>query len=187
MTTVLNLFGGPGSGKSTLAAELFSELKKRGSNVELVREYCKNWAWGDRAVNEWDYLYLLGKQSSYESLLYGKVDYLVTDSPFILAGIYQQVNTKGKHSYVLKAAKEFMQHAESNGVTYLNIYLHRGFPYDPRGRWENEEGAVAVDEAISDTLVNELWQEPIVIASGPRSHAALTILTILENKIESTE
>ena len=35
-TLFVNLFGGPGTGKSTLCAAVFSELKRRGIDCEMV-------------------------------------------------------------------------------------------------------------------------------------------------------
>ena len=40
-TIVINLIGSPGTGKSTLASELFSKMKWKGHDVELVSEYAK--------------------------------------------------------------------------------------------------------------------------------------------------
>lgn len=45
MTKVINLFGGPGCGKSTGAAYIFSLLKMKGMNVELVTEFAKDKTW----------------------------------------------------------------------------------------------------------------------------------------------
>lgn len=42
---VVNLFGTPGAGKSTGAAYIFSELKMRGINAELVIEFAKDKVW----------------------------------------------------------------------------------------------------------------------------------------------
>lgn len=42
---VINLFGGPGSGKSTGAAYIFSQLKMKGINCELITEYAKDKTW----------------------------------------------------------------------------------------------------------------------------------------------
>jgi hypothetical protein len=152
MTTVINLFGGPGTGKSTLATNLFYIMKSKDINVELVREYVKSWAYNNREPKEYDLIYLLGKQSSYETQLYGKVDYVVTDSPFLLAGIYQTHLSDGKYSYVTDAAKELMHHAETNGIVYKNFYIVRSFSYNSSGRFETEDQARTIDDRILQTL-----------------------------------
>ena len=41
-TKIINIFGNPGSGKSTIAAYLFTELKSRNIEVELVTETAKD-------------------------------------------------------------------------------------------------------------------------------------------------
>jgi tRNA uridine 5-carbamoylmethylation protein Kti12 len=83
-TTIINLYGGPGTGKSTSAAYLYYILKAEGHNVELVREYVKDWAWEGRQISTYDQIYFLGKQVRRESLLYGKVDWIITDSPVMM-------------------------------------------------------------------------------------------------------
>jgi hypothetical protein len=178
MTTVINLFGGSGCGKSTTAALLFARMKLAGIHVELVREYVKFWAWNDRKVREWDQLYLLGKQSAYESMLYGKVDYIVTDSPMLLAGIYQDYRSQGKDTYVSSAAQSFMAHAEERGVTYKNFFLNRIKPFDPRGRYETEDQAKRVDEFVYDYLCKYSGFRPISI-SGPDERRDTEILSYL--------
>ena len=178
MTTVINLFGGSGCGKSTTAALLFASMKLRGIHVELVREYVKYWAWNDRKVREWDQLYLLGKQSAYESMLYGKVDYIVTDSPILLAGIYQNYRSQGKDKYVSVAAQAFMAHAEENGVTYKNFFLRRNKPFDPRGRYETEDQAKEVDAYVYNYLCDYSAFRPITI-SGPDERRDTEILSYL--------
>lgn len=152
MTLVINLFGGSGIGKSTVAAELYSELKRRGINAELVREYVKHWAWNNRQVGEYDQLYLLGKQSQAEAQLYGKVDMIVTDSPVLLAGVYAKFRWDGVADYVDLAAKGFVQHAINNGIVHMNFTLNRNKPFDPRGRYETEEQSREIDGFIRDYL-----------------------------------
>lgn len=154
MTVVINLFGGSGCGKSTTAALLFARLKLMGAHVELVREYVKYWAWNDRKVREFDQLYLVGKQSAYESMLYGKVDYIVTDSPILLAGVYQDFRSNGKFKYVSKVALDFMDQGRQMGVEYKNFFLARNKPFDPRGRWETEDEAKEIDRFIYSHLVD---------------------------------
>lgn len=183
-TTVINLFGGSGCGKSTTAALLFARMKLNGFHVELVREYVKYWAWNDRKVREWDQLYLLGKQSAYESMLYGKVDFIVTDSPILLAGIYQEYRSGGADKYVGCAAKSFMDHASSRGVEYMNFVLKRTKPYDSRGRWETEEQAKQIDEFVRGYLENYSGKPPIEV-SGENENRDVEILETLakSNKI----
>lgn len=42
---IVNLCGSPGVGKSTGAAYIFSQLKMRGINCELVTEFAKDKVW----------------------------------------------------------------------------------------------------------------------------------------------
>jgi nicotinamide riboside kinase len=150
-TICVNLFGGPGCGKSTLAAKLFSELKDRKVSTELVREYVKTWAWEGRKVDPASQIYLLGKQASYENKLYGRVEYIVTDSPVLLAGYYATQQPDGKCLYVSDAALAYIE-AHTDEVEYINILLRRKKSYDPRGRYETEAEAVERDKGIKDYL-----------------------------------
>ena len=90
MTTIINLYCGPGGGKSTTSAFLFYLLKSSGLNAEMVREYVKEWAWEGRVPSAFDQIYLLGKQVRKESMLLGKVDYVVTDCPVLIGSLYAQ-------------------------------------------------------------------------------------------------
>lgn len=152
MTTVINLFGGPGIGKSSVAAILYGELKTRGFSVELCREYAKYWAYRKHNIGEYDQLYMLGKQSHYESFLYGNVDYIVTDSPVLLAGFYATWNWGLSASYIDDAAKSFVNHSVDNGITHWNFLLNRNVPYDPVGRYESEAEAEKIDLGMEEYL-----------------------------------
>ena len=153
-TTVINLYGGSGVGKSTVAALLFAQMKMQGLHVELVREYVKLWAWSGKQVRPTDQIYLLGKQSAYESLLYGKVDYIVTDSPVMLAGAYSEWHNGEAGSYVTSAANSYYDVSSSDGsVKFLNYVLRRDGAFDPRGRYETAEQATKFDEFLKEYLV----------------------------------
>lgn len=154
-THVINLFGGGGVGKSTIAALVFAKLKISGVNAELVREYVKSWAWANKPVGPADQLYLLGKQSAYESALYGKVDVIVTDSPVILAGAYAEWYLgRAEGEYVTEAALSHLCIASSHfNTTHHNFFLERGErPYDPRGRYGTREEAVKFDTYLEAYL-----------------------------------
>lgn len=151
-THVINLFAGSGAGKSTTAAGIFYLMKLHGFKVELVREYVKGWAWAGKPVGEFDQAYLLGKQSQYESALYGKVDYIVTDSPLLLSGIYESYYGDGTRNGSTTLALEFCRLAEQRGVTYHNFWIERTKEFVQHGRYETEEQAREVDRFMQKYL-----------------------------------
>lgn len=138
------MLGGSGIGKSTAAAGLYHEMKLRGTNVELVREYVKNWAWDGKKIGQYDQIYIFGKQSRSEYMLYGKVDYVITDSPILLSPIYEKYYNNGE-SIIEEAAVKFLDKAKSNGVQHINFLLERQKQFNPEGRYETEEQAKQVD------------------------------------------
>lgn len=153
MTTVINLYGGPGTGKSTSAAFLYYLLKETGTNAELVREYVKDWAWEDRKINTYDQLYLMGKQIRRESLLYGKVDYIVTDSPVLLGVYYSQINSPPDvHTGVYHSVLGYYAQAKKDDHCHVHVLLRRSKPYNRAGRWQTEHEARDIDLKIADLL-----------------------------------
>lgn len=145
-TTVINLFAGPGVGKSTTAADLFASMKKDGLDVELVREYVKNWIWDGKNPGMYDQAYIFGKQFHAESRLYGKVKYIITDSPFLLSPFYEAHDWKTTVTFA--SAFEATRLAEKNGVTFWNFFLERWNNYDPKGRRQSLHDALKVDRAL---------------------------------------
>jgi nicotinamide riboside kinase len=150
MTKVINLFGGASSGKSTCAFGLCHQLKLRGINVEYVNEYIKTWAYKDHKPNEYDQVYIFGKQAKKEYDLYGKVDYIVSDSPLLLSAIYEEV-IQGE-SVVKPSVFNHIQRAKSNGIEFHNFYLKRCKGFNPVGRWGSEDEARQMDKYIQNFL-----------------------------------
>jgi RecA/RadA recombinase len=144
-TYVINLYGGPGCGKSTLASELFYKMKRAGESVELVREYAKDWAYEDKAIDTLiKQTYILAKQAKRESALYGKVQYIITDCPLHLSGFY------GKHyletDVVKSLVKAFIKEAHRQDVWHQYFQVPRNKAYVSNGRFETEEQAIAMDQ-----------------------------------------
>lgn len=148
-TTVINLFAGSGAGKSTTAAALFAAMKQEGYDVELVREYVKNWAYEGRKIEHTDQIYLLAKQMKAELPLYGKVKYLVTDSPFLLSGFYSELYY-GK-TYITDTANNVMADTAEK-ANRINVFINRNKPFVEKGRYETEEQAKANDVAMKEFL-----------------------------------
>lgn len=158
MTIVINLFGAANSGKSTTAAGLYYQLKKKHQHVELVREYVKNWVWEGRSPGEWDQPYIGPKQMKYESLLYSKVDYIITDSPYLLSDWYESLYN-GTH--ITKASMvEFAKHAQSKGIKYLNLWMDTVPHIDIRGRYQTKE------EIIAMSVPMKAWAQRICAECG---------------------
>lgn len=154
-TKIINLYGSPCAGKSTSASYLYYLLKTQGENVELVREYVKNWIWDNRKYSKYDQLYFLGKQIREESLLYGKVDWIITDSPILNNLYYAQKYcppniAEGVKTAVLSFYKETMV----DGYKHHHIYLNRNKPYLSFGRYQTEEQADEVGKEIKNLLIN---------------------------------
>lgn len=142
---VVNIFGGPGTGKSTTAAYLFHELKCAGKNVELVTEYAKDMVWEGRMNVLSDQLYMAAKQNrKLERLVNHGLEVAITDSPLILGALYQP---PGYYELFEPFLVEVF-----NSYNNLNIYLKRSTVYNPVGRNQTLEEAIAIDEKNLELL-----------------------------------
>lgn len=145
---VVNLFGTPSAGKSTGAAYVFSMLKMAGVNAELVTEYAKDKVWEENSeiLSKPDnQIYIFGKQFYRMNRCADKVDVIVTDSPLPISIIHNNSDILGDafNEIVVNCFNSF------NNMTYL---LTRDKPYNPKGRYETEEEADALGNAIIATL-----------------------------------
>lgn len=132
-TKVINLFGNPGSGKSTVAAYLFSELKSRGLEVELVTETAKDLVWDEDRKRLSNQMYVFSTQLHRVDRLIGKVQYIITDSPLLLQiGYYKE-----RH---LPAPKSFKKLCIAYNKRYnnINIWLKSNKNISQVGRAEIE-------------------------------------------------
>lgn len=164
-TVVINLNGGPGVGKSTLSADLFAKLKLNKKLSELAGEYVKNWVYKGHSINQWDQIYILGKQISRESLLYGKTEFIIADSPILLVPFYEQYLFN--HEIVLPAAKNFIKYAEKEGVKYLNFWLERpDSNFEAEGRNQGESEAKIIDQKMREWLI----KNGINLINLPKDH-----------------
>lgn len=145
---VVNLYGAPGAGKSTGAAYVFSQLKMRGVNAELVTEFAKDKVWeGSKAVFE-NQAYIFGKQYFRISRVKDKVDVVVTDSPIILSCFY------GKNDPIL--GEEFNAFVKKVSASFcsLNAFIDRVKPYNPVGRFQTEEQSDEISQKLQDLLAS---------------------------------
>lgn len=136
MQKVLNFYGGPGSGKSTLAASVFAQLKFRGYNVELVREYAKEWAWRGQEIKPEHQKHIFQQQYGRMRLLQGKVQLIITDSPLLLATIYGSGYDTAKYCY--------------DTFQNCDLFVERIGHYNLAGRYQTYEEACELDKKCMD-------------------------------------
>lgn len=148
-TIVVNLVGAPGAGKSTGAAYIFSQLKMRGVNAELITEFAKDKVWEEnQEVFKVDnQVYVFGKQFYRMSRCRGKVDVIVTDSPLLLSILYNHSELLGEdfNKVVLNVFNSF------NNMNYLVL---RDKPYNPKGRHQSESESDALVKPLTELLQN---------------------------------
>lgn len=164
-TIVLNMLGGSGLGKTTTAALTFGELKLLGKSAEYVQEFVKTWAWVGRKIGPTDQGVIYGNQLDRESVLYNRVEFIVTDSPLVLSAVYQKFYT-GKDDMSQLITRD-LQTAKERNVHHINLLLKRHKAYDPNGRYETEDQAKAVDVAV-ETYLKEKQMSYVVVTEGDR-------------------
>lgn len=150
-TQVINLLGGPGTGKSTLAAALYADMKLSGYSVEVVNEYAKELVYEDRHSELANQLYVTIGQYKKLSRLFGKVDYIITDSPLSLSKIYAKLY--GYNPKIIGDICDIYDDEVINKYYYLERHEEK---YQQEGRVQNEEEAIDIDECILNTLTYEM-------------------------------
>jgi len=141
---VINLFGGPGSGKTTLAAELFSALKKKHYDVELVTEFAKDLIMQNNEAALQHQFYVTGTQAYRIWSAAQKMDIVIVDSPILLGPIYDQRNSRAFIDLCIEYHNE---------LPSMNIVLERqGVQHSMNGRVHSLTESVGIDNRISRLL-----------------------------------
>jgi hypothetical protein len=163
MSIIINFFSGPGAGKSTQASELFTLMKKNHMDVELTFEFPKMIAWEENYSAVKDQFYITANQHRNISRLYGKVEYIIVDSPIILGlvynGIYGNKNDYPTSFYdnsfdifIIELFKKYKS---------LNILLKRDDKtFNGNGRLQNLQESKHIDEKIKEQL--EMYKIPFI-------------------------
>lgn len=157
MKKIICLYGGPGTGKTTTSLGLGYRFKQKGFNSELVREYVKNWVWEGRKIKPADQTYFFAKQARIErQLIEQNLDVIITDSPLILTHFYGLKYDKFEREFNTSLHMLRQHHAfcKENGYKVDHYFLKRTKPYNPAGRYQNEEAAKLVDLELRPFLDN---------------------------------
>lgn len=142
-TVIINLLGAPASRKTTLAAELFARLKRMDKQVEFTPEYVKKFTWlfPDNPPDELDQSYVFGRELRQQKILFGKVDYIISDSPLYLSAFYHEVRSGESYmwDYVYKVINSIKT---KYNVEMVNFFLGKSEDHNDNGRWENKSEAL---------------------------------------------
>lgn len=165
-TKIINLFAPPGHGKSTIAASLFAKFKIAGISCELVSEYAKDIVYDETHILLENQLHVFSEQFRRQYRLLNKVEYVITDSPLLLAVVYYDwFNNKRKGTEMSSTFRynfiTFMRttFSEFNNINYF-ILNDKDFKYDPNGRLQSEEESIKLKELIKKELlsINQVYE-----------------------------
>lgn len=177
-TMIVNLFGGAGCGKSTLAAGIFEALKMEHKNVEKVTEFIKPWTWIGRTPKWSDQMYILGNQIQSESILYGKVDVIITDSPIWLPAYYQEKFDKKTSMKI--ATQSIVKEIEDEGMKYVHFWLEKIENFQEEGRYQSKKEAHEIHEDLRHYLEEEIGLELLDIPVDHDTRKKIVIQKIKE-------
>jgi len=168
-TLVVNAFGGPGSGKSSICADIFAKLKWLDINCEMSREFAKDKVWeGSNNVLD-DQLYIFGKQHHRTYILNDKVDVIISDSPLLMSITYNKEDADVFSPLVIRKFNKFNN---------LNFFISRRKKFNPKGRLQNLEESIALDNKIINLL--DSTNTPYEIIEGNPTNADYIVEKIME-------
>lgn len=153
-TVIINAFAGPGAGKSTACMDICSGLKKAGFSADYVQEYAKELVYegsellDGTAEHQFE---VLKEQTKRQDRLIGAVDFLVTDSPILLNGIYNQELTPEYSHMLSDLNKQYDTCGAKNFCFFVkrdNIPEH----FEQSGRIHDFEESIQKDNEVKEML-----------------------------------
>ena len=155
MSKIVNLFGGPGIGKSSIAAGLTYKLKKKHINCDNPYEFPKALAWDENHSAIQDQLYVLANQHRGIVKSYGKVDYIILDSPILLSLVYRLVYKATTYPSTLYGESfDKLVLDIFNKYDNINILLERGDGnHNEKERYQNLEESKQLGKAIELSMI----------------------------------
>ena len=155
MSKIINIFGGPGIGKSSIAAGVTYKLKKNHINCDQPYEFPKLLAWDDNHSAIQGQLYVLANQHRGIVKSYGKVDYIVLDSPILLSLTYRNYYKGTEYpSSLYGESFDKMVLDTFNQYDNINIVLDRAEGvHNNDERYQNLEESKELDIVIENSLI----------------------------------
>lgn len=155
MTKIINLFAGPGAGKSSIASGLVYKLKKNHISCDNPYEFPKLLAWDENYSAIQDQLYVIANQHRGIVKSYGKVDYIILDSPILLSLVYKTAYKGDTYpSKLYRHSFDNMILDIHNQYDNINIFLKRSsdLGYNEKERYQTYNESVELDNKIKNML-----------------------------------
>jgi len=155
MSKIINLFGGPGIGKSSIAAGITYKLKKKHITCDNPYEFPKSLAWDENHSAIQDQLYVLANQHRGIVKSFGKVDYIVLDSPILLSLVYRGVYNATEYPSTLYQSEYFDELVLDMHSKYdnINILLQRSEGnHNEKERYQSLDESKKLDYEIEKVL-----------------------------------
>ena len=168
MSKIINLFGGPGIGKSSIAAGLTYKLKKRHITCDNPYEFPKLLAWDENHSAIRDQLFVLANQHRGIVKSYGKVDYIILDSPILLSLTYKNVYKSNEYPAILYGdAFDKIVLDIYNQYDNINILLKRSQgKHNNNERYQNLEESIVLDNVIENSLIDNNLPYHVINVNG---------------------
>ena len=153
MSKLINLFGGPGIGKSSIAAGIFYKLKMKHISCNNPYEFPKTLAWDNNIPAIKDQLYVFANQHRGIAQSYGKVDYIIIDSPILFSKIYHSYYTEGYPAEFYGDSFHKMILELHNKYDNINILLERAEgSHNEEERFQDMKQSLEIDVLCKDIL-----------------------------------
>lgn len=141
---VINFFGAPGAGKTTAALSFTAYLKRMGYDAEYVPEFAKTQVWAETTHLLSKQNWVFAQQEFSLSILDGKIEYAVLDSPLLLSAFYAPNNYP-------EVFEQLCLHF-FNTYDNFNFFMKRDHAYQELGRIQNESEALVVESKLLNFL-----------------------------------
>lgn len=187
MPTRIAILGGPRCGKTTLIQQVYVDLKVRGLDVGAASEYSTDYLKEKGMIETISEQYgiYLGQKMLEDSL--NDFDYAITDYATFIPYVYGRFMLGDKKRTIkeIEILKDLYGLALRDISKYDHIFfVPREFGYKQDGvRWQDEEAANGIDEAIKLFLDSENVSYTVI--TGTTKERSLKILTMLG--LEETE
>ncbi|MEG0771888.1 ATP-binding protein [Clostridium sp.] len=186
MTTRIAILGGPRCGKTTLMQQLYVDMKIAGLDVGCASEYSTDYLREKGMIETISEQYgiYLGQLKLEEDL--SSFGYAITDYATFVPYVYARFMLGNRKRTIkeIEILKDLYGLAIRDISKYDHIfYVGREFGYSRDGvRWQDEEAAQAIDDAILQFLDNE--SVPHTKLTGNTKERAKQILQVLGIKSE---